>query len=235
MANVLRAAVVVAALALSSAAAQNPGNYPHTDWDGLVQVNSSRFDTVYMLPGADFSGFTKVMLDPTEVAFRRNWQRNINSSTRSVSGRITDRDAERILEQVRTGFQDVFAEEFARGGYQLVTTPGPDVLRLRTAVTNIDIAAPDRRSSARNRTYSRTAGQATLVIEARESMSGAVLGRAVDRRIADSGAFTARRNRTTNTWDFERMFRAWGRMSASALDGLRATPAPAEEPATGQP
>jgi hypothetical protein len=37
---------------------------PPTEWDGLVQVPSKRLDHVYLQPGADFRGYTKVMLDP---------------------------------------------------------------------------------------------------------------------------------------------------------------------------
>jgi len=231
MRSVLRIAVAALALGCSAALADDPPR----EWDGLVRVDSARFDSVYLAPGADFSSYTKVMLDPTEVAFQRNWIRDYNRTTMDLSSRINDRDAQEILDAVRTGFQDVFAEEYTKAGYQVVTTPGPDVLRLRTAVTNIEIAAPDQMTSARSRTYSEDAGEATLVLEARDSMSGAILGRAVDRRIADNNSFMMRRNRATNTWDFERMFRSWGEMSASALAGLRATPAPAAPPATGQP
>ncbi len=230
MRNMLHIAVVVLALGGSPALADDPPR----EWDGLTRVESTRFDAVYLAPGADFSGYTKVMLDPTEVAFRRNWVRDYNNTTRDLGARISDREAQEMLDRVRTGFQDVFAEEYRRAGYELVTTPGPDVLRLRTAVTNIEIAAPDQMTSARSRTYSEDAGEATLVIEARDSMSGAILGRAVDRRTADDNSFMVRRNSATNTWDFERMVRAWGEKSASALSGMRATPAPAAPPATGQ-
>jgi hypothetical protein len=60
-------------------------------------------------------------------------------------------------------------------------------------------------------------------------MSGALLGRGVDRREAGDRAFVVQRTRATNRADFERMFRTWAQMSAQALSALRATSAPAGE------
>jgi hypothetical protein len=226
--NVMRRMLlwVLAPLALltSPALAQAPA-----EWDGLVKVDSTRFDAVYLAPGVDFRPFTKVMIDPVEVAFRRNWQRDHNRSAGSLGGRISDNEARAILAAVQSGFHDVFAEAYRAAGFQVVASPGPDVLRLKTGIANLDVAAPDRRGAGRSRTYAPRAGEATLVIEARDSMSGALLGRGVDRREAGDRAFVVQRTRATNRADFERMFRTWAQMSAQALSALRSTSAPAGE------
>ena len=44
-------------------------------------------------------------------------------------------------------------------------------------VANLYINAPDTMSAGRSRTYTTEAGEATLVLEARDSTSGALLGR----------------------------------------------------------
>lgn len=231
MKTVLCAAVAAFVLAGSAAFAQNPP----AEWDGLVRVESRHFDVVYLAPGADFSGYTKVMLDPTEVAFRRNWQRDFNNNARGLTNRISDQEARDILNAAQSGFQDVFRQVYAQRGIQIVSEPGPDVLRLRTAVTNLDVAAPDQMTPGRSRTYASEAGEATIVIEARDSMSGAILGRGVDRRAAGDNSFVMRRSRVTNRADFERMFRSWAEYSADALARLRTTPAPAAPQAAGHP
>jgi hypothetical protein len=229
MKHLLCAAVVAIVLGGAGAYAQNPS----AEWDGLVRVESRHFDAVYLAPGADFSGYTKVMLDPTEVSFRRNWQRDFNNRSRSLSNRISDQEARDILSAAQAGFQDVFRQVYAQRGIQVVEEPGPDVLRLRTAVANLDVAAPDLMTPGRTRTYSSEAGEATIVIEVRDSMSGAILGRGVDRRTVGDSAFMLRRSRVTNRADFERMFRSWAEYSADALARLRSMPAPAV--AAGQP
>ena len=188
-----------------------------TTWDDLQLVRSSRSQRVYLLPGADFRPFTRVMLDPTEVAFQRNWVRDFNRTVGSVSRRISDADVERITREVRGNFGDIFAEEYQRAGFQVVQSPGPDVLRVRTAVMDLSISAPDIRSSGRVRSAAWEAGAATLVVEARDSQTGALLGRALDRRLAgDNMRFL--RNAVTNRADFRSLFRSWARES---IDGLR--------------
>ncbi len=49
-------------------------------WDGLVEVKPKRLDAAYLMPGADFRPYTKLMIDPVEVAFRKNWMRDVNDS-----------------------------------------------------------------------------------------------------------------------------------------------------------
>ena len=223
MRSALAAAIVATVLGSSSALAQQAPQ----EWDGLVRVDSRHFDVVYLAPGADFGPYTKVMLDPTDVAFKRNWLRDYNNNARGLSARISEEEAREILAAAQSGFQDVFAEEYQQRGYQVVTTPGPDVLRLRTAVIDLDVAAPETMTPGRTRTYSTEAGEATIVLEARDSMSGAILGRAVDRRAAGDMSFVYRRTSVSNRADFSRMFRAWAEHSAEALSRLRETPAPA--------
>jgi hypothetical protein len=70
-------------------------------------------------------------------------------------------------------------------------------------------------------TFSRDAGAATLVIEARDSVTGALLGRAVDGRAVDDSP-VARRNRVTNYADFSRLMETWAKNSVKGLDELKA-------------
>ena len=105
-------------------------------------------DLVYVLPGADFRPYTKVMLDKTEVAFRKDWQKNMND-TRSVSRKIDDDEAAKIMAAASSNFTDVWTKALNKAGYQVVTTPGPDVLRLSTAIANLYINAPDTMEAGR--------------------------------------------------------------------------------------
>src|SRR5436190_362149 len=75
---------------------------------------------------------------------------------------------------------DIFTKAFNEGGYPVVAAPGPDVLRVRVAVMNITVTAPEAQTAGRSRSYAEEAGYATLVVEVRDSVTGAILGRAVD-------------------------------------------------------
>jgi hypothetical protein len=205
----------LAALALATSAPVGAKSAPD-NWDGLVKVKGKKMDLIYLQPGADFRGYTKVMMDPTQVAFRKDWQRDHND----MVNRVTDKDARRILDYAETSFQKLFAEAYANAGFQVVTEPGPDVLRLSTAVINLDITAPDTMPAGRSKTFARDAGEATLVLEVRDSLSGALLGRAIDREVADD-VRPYIRNSVTNASEFEQIFRRWARTSADGLTELK--------------
>jgi hypothetical protein len=196
-------------------------------WDGLVEVNSRRMDVAFVAPGADFRPFKKVIIDEPEVAFRQNWLRDVNRNRNS--GRVTEADAQRIIQTVETDMTEIFAEEFRRGGYEVVTRPGPDVLRLRTAILNLVVNAPDVRTAGRSQTFTANAGEATLVLEARESWGRAPLARAVDRR--ETRRIAGQANRVTNTADFRALARDWARISVRKLDDLKAL-SPIPDPLT---
>lgn len=210
------AALALLAVPLSSLPAKAPDT-----WDDLHKVKAKRMDEVYLLPGADFRTYTKVMMDPTEVAFQKNWLRDYNNSTIDLGQRISDKEAQTMLDNVKTGFEDVFAKAYTNAGYQIVTQPGPDVLRLRTAVINLTVSAPDQMTAGRSRTFSRDAGGATVVLEARDSVTGAILGRAIDRQDIGDNSFMLRRTSVSNRSDFELAFTSWAKAAANGLTELK--------------
>ena len=209
--------VALLACSLQPALARAPDTY-----EGLYKVKSKRFDLAYVATGVDFTAYDAVLLEEPKVAFQRNWQRNYNSSA-SFDRRIDDEEAAQILEAARDGIAQVFAETFREHGYTLATSPGPKVLTLNTAVIDLQVNAPDTMTAGRSVTFSREAGEAKLVVEVRDSTSGALLGRAIDRRTIGDGPIY-RRDMVTNRSDFERAFGHWAKISTEALDDLRAAP-----------
>ena len=189
-------------------------------WDGLVKAKSKRLDLVYLQPGADFRAYSKVMLDPTEIAFEKNWRRDYNNSTMGLSQRVSDTELQKLIAQGVVAATDLFAEAWTEGGYPVVTEPGPDVMRLRTAILNIRVSAPDRPTAGRSYSFSDEAGSATLVVEARDSETGAVMGRAVDGRIAGDTTI-GWRNKITNRSDFRQLVKSWAKQSVRGLEELK--------------
>lgn len=212
-------ALVGIAMALSLPSSMAAAKKLPDTWDNLHLVPAAKkMAAVYLLEGADFRAYNKVMLDPTEVAFRKNWQRD------AAVGRITisDRQANKIAEAARTGMEETFAKAYTAAGYSVVTEPGPDVLRVKTFIADLYITAPESQQIGRSTSYSVEAGEATFVIEIRDSMTGAVLGRAVDKRVAgDAGGIATMRNSATNRADFLELFKGWAKRSANALAILK--------------
>ncbi len=190
-------------------------------WDGLIRVEPKRMDAAYLLPGADFRTYTKVMIDPSEIAFSKDWLRNMNSQNRSLNGLITKSDAQQILTKASQSFDTVFSETLTKNGFTVVTTPGADVLRLSTFVINLYINAPQINGPQMGNTYVMNAGQATLVLETRDSETNTLLGRAIDgRETRDSGGMQFS-SQSTNINDFEGLVRVWANISSKGLVELK--------------
>ena len=168
----LTAAIASATLVAGSAAFAKPP----TNWDGLVQVKSKRLDLVYLQPGADFRGYTKVLVEPTEVAFAKNWQRDYNRGSRALSARVSDRDVQDAVTEGVRAASSIFTDAWTKGGYAVVTEPGPDVLRVKTGIVNITVTAPEQSTAGRSYSFSGEAGFATLFVEARGLADGCSYG-----------------------------------------------------------
>ena len=194
---------------------------PPDTWDGLMLVKSKKFDLVYLQAGADFRGYTKVMIDPTEVAFQKNWQRDYNRTSRSLSGRVSDREVQDALTKGVKAATEIFTDAWTKGGYAVVDAPGPDVLRVKTGVLNISLTAPDTQTAGISHTFSEEAGQATLVVEARDSMTGALLGRAIDQKIVGD-SMVAWRTSSSNRSDFRYQVEQWASAGVRGMSELKA-------------
>jgi hypothetical protein len=205
----------------TTAAAPALAAKPPTTWDGLIQIKSKRFDLVYLAPGASFTGYTKVMLDPTEVSFHKNWRRDYNNQGMSLTRNVSEKDLQKTITEGVAAAGDILTDKFNKGGYSVVTEPGPDVLWIRTGVLDVRVSAPDTREAGRTYSFANDAGEATYFIEIRDSVTGALLGRAVDRRLAGDMTI-GQRNIVTNRADFRQLLQRWADLSIRGLNELKA-------------
>jgi hypothetical protein len=103
----------------------------------------------------------------------------------------------------------------------VVAEAAEDVLRVRTGVLDIIVSAPDTFEAGRTYTFANDAGEATYFVEIRDSVTGALLGRAADRRLAGDNTI-GQRNRVTNRSDFRRLVKRWAELSVRGLNELKA-------------
>jgi hypothetical protein len=207
-------ALLACALLTQSAFSDESGQ----QFENLVPVDDSQVAKAFVDPNADFSVFKRVMLLDTFVAFRSGWERDQRRGTRGV--RITASDMERIKTGVADLFNSVFIEVLeADDGFEIVTEPDYDVLLIRAAIIDLDVTAPDVSTPGRSRTYAADSGAATLYIELYDSVSGQIIGRALDRQAARNPGNVMRwTNRASNTADARRVFRGWATQLRTFLD-----------------
>jgi hypothetical protein len=177
---------------------------------------------LYLRPGADFRQYKAIILEPTEVSFRKNWAKDLNRSRPGLN-RVSDADVREAIDKAQDKLKSTFQKKFQEAGFQLASAPGENALKVFVGVANVDVTAPEMRSFGPNRVVSDQAGQATLVVEARDSLSGELLGRAVDHALAGD-SFMTWRTSASNWADFEHLFDGWARVSAKGLQKLMTSP-----------
>ena len=213
--HVLSFAAALVALVVTGCATTDRGP---TEWDGLVRQPNTRLDAVFLRPDAEIPSYANVILAPASVQFARNW--DPNRGGRSVSRRLDTADIVAIKDSLATMLGDIFREELAAGGYQVVNEPGPDTLLVIPAIVDLYITAPDTMSAGRGRTYTANSGRMTLVLELRDSVTGETLARVVDGQSGRNTGVMTISNRMTNTADANRAMRIWAQALRSGLDSL---------------
>jgi hypothetical protein len=183
--------------------------------DGLQKIKVKGIDLAYSRPGATLAGYNKLIIDPVEVAFRKDWDPNRTGSRMKVDAK----DRENIRSGVAQVVQEEFAKEIGKGGtYQIATEAGPDVLRLRASIADLYVNAPDTMSPGRTRTYTVSAGEMTLVAELVDSESGQVISRVIDRRESQGTGMMTLTNSVVNRQEASIIASSWARILRKRLD-----------------
>ena len=216
--RLLAGLIATGALILAGCANTRPA--PIEEWDGLVLRPGTRLGAVFVKPDADIVAFKSVKLDPVQISFAANW--DPNSDRRSQSRRLNAADIAAIRERLAELFQETFRAELARGGYTLVQESGPDTLRVSPSIVDLFITAPADAAVGRSRTYTSQTGRMTLVVELRDSVTGELLARAVDRRGGRSTGQLQWTNRVTNLADAQQEISVWAVALRRALDEMAA-------------
>ncbi|MFM7120645.1 MAG: DUF3313 family protein [Gammaproteobacteria bacterium] len=193
---------------------------PELTHDGLARVESKYFKEVYVRPGASFDGYARMALLDCQVVFRKNWQRD----QRLEGRRVTSKDMDAIRATLATDFRSILTQTLNAGGYTLVDQNGDDVLIVRPAIVGLDVTAPDTNEPGRGRTFTTSAGEATLLLEAYDGPSGEILARVIDRERGRDMGRMMWQNAVTNRAEADRIMRKWADLLRQALDNARGKP-----------
>jgi hypothetical protein len=180
--------------------------------EGLSEVSSRRFEAAFARPGVNFGDYSKLMLDELKLAFR-----------------TPDRSQNEFAlgEDQKTRFRAEMAVAFGKElgqleNLELVTEPGPDVLRVGVRVQDIAARSPGRRVGGMGRASFalETIGELTLVIELRDSESEELLARVFDRQAIEGAAMLSGDN-VISTWQgVEQLVARWASSTREGLDQL---------------
>jgi hypothetical protein len=195
------------------------GPNAETTFDGLVRIDNARFAGAWIDPDIDIRRYNKIIPGGAEFQFRA--ARQVSASTaRNTNQRefwISDASRQRLTELV----SEVFTEELQRSEhFTLTEEPGPDTLIINGALHDIVSNVPPQ-DVGRSEVWIRTVGEATLVIELRDSLSNEVVYRAVERRAIENMGQQMTRAHTATTWaEVRRWARRWAVRLREGLDSV---------------
>ena len=187
---------------------------------GLQPITVKGLDAAFARPGASLAQYDKVLLRPVEVAFQKNWARHMSTGTRM---RVSSEDMQRIRSRLATRLQEAVRSELAAGGYQLVDAPGDDVLDVQMDIVNLYVPAPAVHPGMHQPdVYAVSAGQATLVVQLNDSVTGDAIARAVQHYAAAEAVRMTRIDNFENDVEAGKACAIWAKSLRDALDRSRA-------------
>ena len=211
----------VAAVAIAGCTASAPtvdtSAEDEMTFDGLYPVRGGRADLAWARPDADLTQYSKVMLEGVGVEYRPGGEsgRSYRARTSKSHYEVTEEQKARFEETMR----EAFVQELARSEhFTIVDEPGPDVLLIRGSLLDVVSYVPPDPVGAGADIYLSRVGEATIVLELRDSITEAILARAIDRRAAEGIAGLSQSNRVMNRVEVRRLAQAWARMLRDRLD-----------------
>jgi hypothetical protein len=186
------------------------GDAEEITFDGLHRVDNAGFAAVWVKPGAGLGRYSKIL--PGEPTFHY----------RTVKGRSMSGEYE-VPEQRRDQFERIVRESFRKSFskskyYTLATEPGPDTLVLLGAIHDIVSHVPQERG--REKAFVSEIGEATIVLELRDSESNEVLARAAERRTIAPTGDISRSSAVTSAAEIRKTAALWGSKLRDQLDAL---------------
>ena len=188
-------------------------------FDGLHEVINSRADKACAVPGLDVSEYSKIMLMSAGVEYRPGGEDGRTFRARTSGGpfEVTEEQKTRFQETVSEAFRDELARSTR---FEIVDESGPDVLLIRGALLDVVSYVPPDNSPGRVDVYLSSVGEATLVLEIRDSITGAIMARAVDRDAAEDMTGMVESNRVTNRSEIRRVAQRWARSLREGLESF---------------
>lgn len=217
-----RIALVILSLALGGCATPAPtlDTDPNAEvtFDGLHEVQHSAADKAWAMPDLDLSNYSKIMVQGAGIEYRPGGKSGRGLTARSGGGPFE------VTEEQKARFQQVVGEvivdEFGKSeNFTLVNEPGPNVLLIRVALLDVVSYVPPE-PMGRTEIYLSEIGEVTLVLEIRDSITDAILVRAIDRDIIGDDGMMRNSNRVTNASEVRQVIRKWMSTLRERLDSF---------------
>ena len=193
--------------------------------DGLHRVDNSVMAMAWVKPDLNLQGYTKLMIEDVTVAYQKE-PRATTQSPGSSEDNFALTPSQ--MDNLKSWFNEAVITALTKeDGWEIVDTPGLDVLRVSAHLIDLVVRTPAQDMS-RQRTFTRSYGEVTVVLELQDSESLEFLARVAERRdpttATDNGL--ARVSPSAVRADVQALFHYWANRLRQGLDELREAPLP---------
>ena len=181
--------------------------------EGLNRVDDTPLAAAWVKPGIDLRSYDKIMLQRLGISFREVEDRGLRRDATDFA--LSDEQKQKVEETI----WEALADEISKSErFEITDHAGPGVLIATGALVDVVSHVPPERIG-RGATFVRSLGEATLVVELRDSVTGELFARAVDRRAAEP-VFPTRTNALNNRAEVRRAARRWASVLRDRLDEI---------------
>lgn len=216
--RLLTALFVAAALCASATSVAAREKLPETTKDGLKLQQQTKLGAVYLKPGASLDAYDKIYLVDTYVAFKKNWARDYNEDEVNLENRVTPQWMKKVEGEIAQEFKRVFTEQLKKGGYQVTTDRGKDVMIVRPAIINLEITAPDLDTPDMETSFVRSTGDMTLYAELYDSVTNDKFAEVLDAEEIGDHGFAHQAGKVQNKSDFDYTLMQWADLLVKRLN-----------------
>lgn len=220
MRKILALGLLTGSLAACTTPTMQTGPDAEYSFDGLVKVDNTRMDAVWVKPGIDLRDYDKLMTTNIGIKYR-----NVPESRRPRMSSDSEFHIDQpTRERVEEALARIFNEQIGQSDrFELVDEAGPTTLQVAGGLIDVVSYVPPNDGPSRIDVYLSSLGAATLVLEIGDSVTGEVYLRGAEGR-----DFTvnqpARSSTSVNRFEFEREVARWAKQIREGIEGLVDTP-----------
>ena len=198
--------------------------------DGLYRVDNSVMALAYVKPGLNLQGYTKLIIDDVEVAYKKDPEGRRRNNPGGVGAEANYALSPSQMDVLKDLFQEAVVKELTKGdAWELVDAPAPDALRVDCYLIDLVVKSPTQQTAGRQQTFASSYAEVTVVFELHDSESDEVLARVADRgdpTVTGGASELASVNPAFVRTDLTRMFEYWAGLLRKGIDEVRAAPLP---------
>ena len=188
-------------------------------YDGLTLVEGTTMSSVWVRRNSDIDQYTKIRFASAGIKYTpvKPIARSSLAPMRSNEFPIPKDDREKLEEVLSGSLRENLTQ---LKNYEITEADGPDVMLVRIGVFDVVSRVPPPKAG-RSEVYLDEVGKATLMVEVQDSLSGAVIVRAIDRRAAEPSSEMFRSNTVRNWSEVQQLADFWGSITREGLDSLK--------------